>query len=120
MALGNLYSDAQSAANTQNNSVFSQGSAIDLAKPDVAAAELSETLQTVASNSLFTRVALTAVKLGRLTTRWVIRPFIWLPIKYTFKVVWWSFINSFPSAEESKRLRERRRRQEDNRQFNIH
>ena len=85
---------------------------IDLSKPDAAAAELADTLQTVASNSLFTRVALTTVKWGTLTTRWVIRPLVWLPIKYFSKAVWWSFINSFSSAGENERSRERRRKEE--------
>lgn len=118
MAFDPMLAGAQRPATAQNTSVINQGSAIDLAKPDAAAAELSETLQTVATNSLFTRVALTTIKWGALTTRWVVRPLIWLPIKYTFKASWWMFINSFPSAEENERWRERRRREEDNRRYN--
>lgn len=66
---------------------------IDLAKPDASAAELADTLQTIAANSLFTRVAL-------FITNWIVRPFFWWPIKYTGKLAWWSLRNTKSSDSE--------------------
>src|SRR5690606_32259804 len=50
---------------------------IDLATPDPAAAELAEKLRTAQMNFMFSK---DVVFVGK----WIIRPFVWWPIKYTF------------------------------------
>lgn len=63
---------------------------IDLGKPDAAAAELSETLQSAATNSLFTRIVLTLTRSASFIGVWIIRPFIWWPIKAFLTAAVWS------------------------------
>lgn len=55
---------------------------INLGKPDDAAAELAETLQTVTTNSIFSRLALMLARSASFIFVWFLRPFVWLPIKF--------------------------------------
>lgn len=50
---------------------------IDLATPDPAAADLADKLRTAQMNFMFSKAV---VFVGK----WIIRPFVWWPIKYTF------------------------------------
>lgn len=101
MLQSRTYSRWQQAANAQSVGKESNNTQqIDLAKPDASAVELAENLQTITTNSLFTRIALVA-------TKWIIRPLLWWPIKYLTKVAWWSLRNTnVPDLEERRRRNE--------------
>lgn len=94
---------------------------IDLGKPDAAAAELSETLQTVATNSLFTRLILWGSRSASFVLVWIVRPFIWLPLKALFYAMVWANTPNEKSRNFQKFLEKQaeiQRRDEDNRRYN--
>lgn len=78
------------ANNNEQRGMSENPKRIDLGKPDAAAIELSETLQTAATNTLFTRVVLTLTRSASFITVWIIRPFIWWPLKAFLAAAAWS------------------------------
>lgn len=109
MSSNRVQSQWQRAAEAQNVSTETAYSSVDLAKPDAAAAELADTLQKITANTLFTRVVL-------MSTKWVIRPLIWLPIKYTCKLAWLHLQNSRKFDAEREETT-RRHRESDRRYY---
>lgn len=63
---------------------------IDLGKPDAAAAEFAETLQTATTNSLFTRLILWGTRGASIFLIWIVRPLIWWPLKALFLALVWT------------------------------
>lgn len=55
---------------------------INLARPDDSAAELAENLQTAVTNGIFSRLALLLTRIASFIFVWILRPFVWLPIKF--------------------------------------
>lgn len=91
---------------------------IDLGKPDAAAAELSETLQTVATNSLFTRLMLWGARSASFVLVWIVRPLVWWPLKALFHAIIWTNTpneNSRRNQKELERRWEIQRREQDSR-----
>lgn len=76
----------------------------DLANPDSAAADLADKLRTAQMNFMFSKAV---VFVGK----WVIRPFIWWPIKYTVlglaKVMLFGIRGEQPWTEDDERQHNR-------------
>lgn len=93
---------------------------IDLGKPDEAAAELSETLQTVATNSLFTRLMLWGSRSAAFVLVWIVRPLVWWPLKALFHAIIWTNTpneNSRRNQRAMDRLNKSLRRNENRRRY---
>ncbi|HCP77356.1 MAG: hypothetical protein CML16_02240 [Pusillimonas sp.] len=85
---------------------------IDLGKPDAAAVEFAETLQTVATNSLFTRIMLWGTRSASFFLIWIARPLIWWPLKALFLAIIWTNTPNENSRRDEQEIEERWRQQE--------
>lgn len=89
---------------------------IDLGKPDAAAAELAETLQTAVTNTLFTRTVLMLTRGGSFIAIWIIRPLFWWPLKSFLAAAVWANTSNEKSRRHQRMLErnfEEQRRQDD-------
>lgn len=85
---------------------------IDLGKPDAAAAELADTLQTAATNTFFTRTVLMLTRGTSFIFVWVLRPLLWLPLKFLVSGAAGVLAISQPSVETHERNKRARRRRD--------
>ncbi|HCN73330.1 MAG: hypothetical protein H5U29_01785 [Pusillimonas sp.] len=88
---------------------------IDLGKPDAAAEEFAETIQTVATNSLFTRIILWGTRGTSFFFIWIVRPLIWWPLKALFSTIVWANTPTEKSrryAQEIQRMNDQNRKKQ--------
>lgn len=86
---------------------------IDLGKPDAAAVEFAETLQTAATNSLFTRLILWGTRGTSFLFIWFVRPLIWWPFKALFLALVWTNTPNDNSRRDEREIEERWKQQQE-------